>query len=269
MNDNHTNRNAATAKRILKKLFSFSIILPAFIFLFITQAFSQSHLQDVVQLKDGSIYRGLIKEQEKDFIKLETSGNLIVIQRASIDTIFLKAPTSSRDYVFRQKQFGYFSVTTIGDAVGSKPDDVYGNSGGTVNGISAQTVHGYRFFSHYMAGAGAGVDVAGNPMLQLYGDARYEPLKSQFTPYVFADFGYGIDLRGDDSTWYQKTSYSGGMMWGLGAGMRYNFKGVGAFVFDTEYKVMQRTEHISQYGDQQYVNEYSMQRIVFRVGLAF
>ncbi|MFI5136071.1 MAG: hypothetical protein ACHQD9_09485 [Chitinophagales bacterium] len=269
MNDNHTNLNAATAKRKLKKVFPFSIFFPAFLFLFCIQAFSQSHLQDVIQLKDGSIYRGLIKEESKDEIKLETGGNLIVIQRANVDTVYFKTETASRDYIFRQKQFGYFNVTTIGDAVGSKPADIYGNGGGTANGISAQTVHGYRFYSHYMAGAGAGVDVVGNPMLQFYADARYEPLKSQFTPYVFADLGYGIDLRGDDSTWYQKTSYSGGMMWGLGAGMRYNFKGVGAFVFDTEYKVMRRDEHISQYGSETFLNEYSLQRIVFRIGLAF
>jgi hypothetical protein len=240
--------------------------------LLISQVLSaQTTLQDVVKLNDGSIYRGLITERSADALKLETEGgNLFVIPCTEIDSTYVARPKNIKTCQFHQKSSGYFSVTSLGVPIGTQQEDYfYYNTGKVVAGFTAQTVHGYRFFDRLLAGAGCGIEIVQDPMLQLFADARYELLKLQYTPYVVADAGYGINLRSDVSATWQTSEFGGGFMWGIGAGMRFNFIQAGAIVFDAQYRVSRRTEEISFPETGAFVNQYTLRRIVLKLGLAF
>lgn len=234
-------------------------------------AVAQIIMQDVVVLKSGSVYRGLITERNGDQLKLETEcGNLISIPLNEIDSTFISKSKDIRTYPYHQKESGYFNVTSLGVPIGTQQQDYYYyNQQRVVAGFTAQTIHGYRFHSNFLAGGGCGIEVVQDPMLHLFADARYEILKLQYTPYLVADAGYGLNLRADINTAWQSTAFSGGGVWGIGAGMRFNFNQAGAVVFDAQYKISHRSEEVSYPESDSYVNKYTMRRIVFKIGLAF
>jgi len=169
-------------------------------------------------------------------------------------------------------RFGYFNITEIGTPVGTAPVYDYWYSSGEklVAGFTAQTIQGVRFNSHYLAGAGIGIDLIQHPMLQPFVDLRYELLKGRATPFGYADWGYNFDLSKTIDNGYQKTEYSGGTMWALGTGMRFNFKNTGAFLFDVGYKFSVRNEEVTYVdGNSSMRSEYNLRRMVIRMGLAF
>lgn len=236
-------------------------------------AFSQSHLQDVVYMKDGSTYRGIIRQQNSNDLKIEIAGgSLIVLSKQNIDSIKNENLPVSDGFTFRQKEFGYFNITEIGIPVGTAQvyDNWYSTSEKLVGGFAAQSIQGYRFYSHYMVGAGAAIDLIQHPMLQPFIDLRYELSKGRATPFAYADWGYNFDLSKTQSDTWQKTDYTGGTMWAAGAGMRFNFKSSGAFLFDVGYKYAVREEQMTYPGaDYSILNHYDLRRLIIRMGLAF
>lgn len=239
--------------------------------LFCMAATAQTVLQDVVQLRDRSIYRGNITERSNESIRLVIAGgNMMVIPLSTVDSAYTDTPQRYKDYAFVPSESGYFNVTSLGVPMGTRAEDYYYyDRSDVIAGFAAHSVHGYRFRMHYLAGGGVGLEIEQDPMLQLYADARYEILKLQYTPFIFADAGYGFNLRPDESTTFQNTTYSGGVIWGLGAGMRFNFSQAGALIFDTQYKVSSRSSEYSYSDSSSFLEEYTMRRIVFRLGLAF
>ena len=253
------------------------LILVTFsIFLFPSSYSSgQSHLQDVVYLKDGSIYRGIIKQESMTQVKIAIAGgSLIVLAKQNIDSVRTENLPVFDGFSFRQKKFGYFNVTEIGVPVGTAPVydywSSYSNDVKMTAGFTAQTIHGYRFYTHFLAGAGLAIDLIQHPMLQPFADIRYEMLKGRATPFAYGDVGYNFDLAKDQSNDYQTTEYSGGKTWGIGIGMRFNFKSSGAFLFDTGYKFSIRNEDVNYVdGNSSIRTQYDLQRMVIRMGLSF
>src|SRR5258705_13924492 len=108
MNDNYSLANAAWQKGKIRNGVFFFFSLLIFFFLSFTQSFAQTHLQDVIQLKDGTVYRGMIKEQNTEGVKIEIAGgSVIAIQRSNIDSVFGDSPVQFKDSKYRRKQFGY------------------------------------------------------------------------------------------------------------------------------------------------------------------
>lgn len=258
----------------LLPIITFILLMIAFVILVNSvPSKAQTNLQDVIYMKDGSIYRGVIREQGLNIVKIQiTGGSVFVLTRPDIDTILLQAKVSFNGATFRQKSFGYFNITEIGVPVGTMQDYSYwySNNSKIAGGFTAQTIHGYRFYSHFLGGTGVALDLIQHPMVQLFADARYEMLKGRATPFVYADLGYNFDVTSDLDDGYMKTTYSGGVTWGAGGGMRFNFENVGAFLFDVGYKLVERQEHITYVDDNSdIITQYSLQRIVIRIGLAF
>ena len=257
----------------MKKIFPLLLMITFPILFNSIPSIAQTNLQDVVYMKDGSIYRGIIKEQTLNRVKIQiTGGSVFVLTKTDIDTILQQTKVSFGGTTFHQKTFGYFNITEVGASTGTVQENTYWYSNNTKisGGFTAQTIHGYRFHSHYLAGAGVDIDLVQHPMLQFFADARYELLKGRTTPFTYANLGYNFDLASDLDDGYQKTEYSGGATWGIGAGMRFNFENAGAFLFDVGYKLAERQEHITYIdGNSDILTKYSLRRIVIRMGLAF
>lgn len=242
---------------------------------------AQALSEDVLYLKDGSILRGNIVEQYRDsLVKLQMNGgSIFAISTKLIGNIEYNAKPyqpdlpPGTDMPDSNKNSGYFNITAMGVLPGSNYyyDYYYGNpQSGTSVGFTIQTIHGYRFNKHLLAGAGLAIDIIQYPMGQLFADGRYEILDRKTTPFVFIDCGYGIPLSKGHQDANSEVTYSGGITAGGGAGMRINFRNEGAFILEAGYKMEKASENIKYetWGTDQ-TNNYTYSRLAIRVGLAF
>ena len=237
---------------------------------------AQTTFQDVVHLKNGTVYRGKIMEQHADStLKIEIAGgSVIAVSPAELSAIEFKVPydpqilaSASVGTTEEKPDHGYFNVTNIGLMPGTSYG--YYTTSSSV-GFTIETINGYRWNPWFLTGAGLGLDIIQVPMVQLFGDARYEILKKRATPFVYLDAGYGIPIAQANEDAYYNISYKGGFAWGTGVGMRFNFRNEGAFLISAGYKSEKRTETTSyQYDDSEIVSELSFKRLAIKVGLSF
>ena len=233
---------------------------------------AQTPVEDVVYLHDGSILRGTIKAQSSNELKIEIAGgSLFALQTSNIDSVVFDVKTSPTEYSYNHPTKGYFNITQVGVPLGSTTTfDWYSSYSKIAGGFAAQTINGYRFSPHLMAGGGVAINIVNHAMLQFFADGRYELLKRKATPYAYADVGYNIDLTADLDNGYEQTTYAGGLTWGVGTGVRFNFKHGGAFLFDVGYKLIQRKEQTTYpEGGSAILTQYSLNRLAIMIGLAF
>ncbi len=239
---------------------------------------AQSPGQDVLYLKDGSVLRGIIVAQYPDsLIKLRIDGgSIFAISTGQIIDIEYKSESHQvaiADIQDKDKVSGYFNITETGVLPGANYnyDYYYGSpSAATSVGFTIQTIHGYRFNKHLLAGAGLAMDIIQYPMGQLFADGRYEILKGKATPFIYIDGGYGIPLNKGHHEVNSEVSYRGGITAGGGVGMRVNFRQEGAFILEAGYKMEKSSEYVryDAWGTDQ-TNYYTFSRLAIRVGLAF
>ncbi len=240
---------------------------------------AQNVYEDVMYLKDGSMFRGSIKEQIPDsMVKIEiVGGNLITITSKQLDHIeYGKAgasrkPFQSADTIQEAKKQGYFNITEFGLMPGTNYSyDYYGYNNQSPVGINIHSINGYRFNPHLLIGGGVGLNLIQQAMMELYADARWEVLNRKATPYAYADAGYGFALTQKQEDIYSSISFKGGFSWSTGIGMRFNFHRDGAFLVSAGYKMMKRSEHVtSDWTPYETDREYTYNRVTMMVGLAF
>ena len=245
-------------------LYSFIFIL-CFLFSFHSVS-AQTNTQDVIFLKDGSIYRGQISGTTTDgSIKLLTSdNNLIVFNKAQIDSMKQEKAKGVTLSKFTPKSKGYFNITNVGLMAGE-------------NGAGAlfETVNGYRFCHLLEVGGGLGIEYTNVVLMPLYLSVRSDLLKGKTTPFVHLDCGYNfyVGSRNNYNYYYndlslQKYSYRGGLNASGGVGVKINTRSDCAFVISWAYKF----EHWSY--DYSYLEnnthyDYNYQRMVLKLGLEF
>jgi len=250
-----------------------------------TECFSQTpdgngKLEDVVYLRDGSMFRGVIKELIADsLVKIEiVGGNLMVIPQKEIDHIDYHIRQESRTIKTdldscppAPRDHGYFNTSELGIMPGANySDGYYGYGNQSPVGFTIQTINGYRFNSNFLVGGGLGMDIIQQAMLQFFADARWEMLHRRATPFLYVDIGYGIPVSKEPQSDYFQTTYKGGLMWGSGVGMRFNFHREGAFLVGVGYKMDKRSEEVVSEGwpyDSKY--DYTFNRLVMKFGLSF
>ena len=203
--------------------------------------FAQSGMQDVIYLKDGSIYKGMIIEQVPNVsYKIESSnGNVFAVKLEEIEKITKEERASGyhhkghhghkhwkRDSIrYIPKQKGYFFEAQL------LIENVQGG---------LRVVNGYKFNKYAYLGVGVGVDflisnpfnqringlnkkaLAGTyPSLYLYFQSD-GPSKGRFTPFIAAEGGYTVAFK----SWNEEAiddfgnNISGGPMAGLGLGFK-------------------------------------------------
>lgn len=222
-------------KLLLKSVVVCSFLLAPFLVL------GQSHMQDVIYLKDGSIYKGMIIEQVPNVsYKIESrDGNVFAVKIEDIEKITKEAKQVSyhqkahrghghwkKDSIrYKPKAKGYFFEGQV------LIENVQG-------GLRA--INGYKFNKYAYLGVGVGVDflmsnpfnpkinglekkeVAGTyPSLYLYFQSD-GPTKGRFTPYIALEGGYAMAFKGKDeeATDDFGNRLKGGPMAGLGLGFK-------------------------------------------------
>ncbi|HSG68579.1 MAG TPA: hypothetical protein VK994_07730 [Bacteroidales bacterium] len=177
--------------------------------------------EDVVYLKNGSVIRGMIIEQvPNQSIKIKTHDrNIFVfefdqVERITKEEIPAELQTGkvheSPAPEFVPKEKGFESNFDLGLAINM-------DWGEPVIGFSGSA--GYRFFTQFYAGAGAGVELFGNrTMVPVFMSIRNDFVRAKVTPFFRADLGYAFGWveDADGSDW-------GGIFIDPAIGVRFNF----------------------------------------------
>ena len=232
---------------------------------FYHSSFAQSKTQDVIYLKEGSIYRGDVTGIGLDgSIKLLTAGNnLIVFSKSSIDSMKQESYKAKNYSALNIKPKGFFNITSVGLMAGE-------------NGAGAlfETVNGYRF-NHLLAiGGGVGIEYSDVVLMPLYFSVRSDLFSGKVTPFVHADCGYNFMVGQRNNYYYyyyedsDNTTNHGGLNAGAGVGVKINTRGDFAFMISWAYKFEQWSRDYD-YMDTHNHYDYEYQRMVLKVGLEF
>ncbi len=227
-----------TMKTHIQKVLVLLLLAPMF-------ALSQSRMQDVIYLKDGSIYKGLIIEEVPNVsYKIESrDGNVFAVQVADIEKITKEAPEPRYRHHdgHGRKGHGHWRNDTI--RYKPKTKGYFFEGQVLIENVQGgvRAINGYKFNKYAQLGVGVGVDflmsnpfnpringlekkelAATYPSLYLYFQSD-GPSKGRFTPYFTLEGGYTVAWKGwdnDVATDDFGNRIKGGPMAGAGIGFK-------------------------------------------------
>lgn len=195
-------------------------------FLMAGNSYAQSK-EDVVYLTNGSILRGKVIENAvgvKTTIEI-VGRNIIVVPDSAVKMILMDQPIISKN---RENK--------------SSPVEIAANVnfyGGSNNSAGFTFITAYNFPFRLAIGAGMGIEWFDHQQIPFMADIKYCFLKGSWSPFVYAQSGYAVPLSkksGDDNWYNQYTDYYGGVLAGVGGGMRFNFTRHNALIFSVGYR---------------------------------
>ena len=233
-------------------------IVTIFLCIFTFNTFAQKQNEDVLYLKNGSIYRGKITEKNEQTVKIETyDKNIFAVQLSDIQEI--KQEVSLRKLVNLYKERGYVHYTELGPLAGSNR----ASNGVTTSAFSFQTVNGYKFNQYLFTGIGIGAD--------LYAVQTFVPIvlsvRGDFTnkgnkiPFYFVEGGYSINATSND---VDGIKYQGGNTFAAGLGLKILFNENTGFVIGAGYR-FQRSELLEK--GKTTIEDFD--RLTLRIGFSF
>ena len=233
-------------------------IVTIFLCIFTFNTFAQKQNEDVLYLKNGSIYRGKITEKNEQTVKIETyDKNIFAVQLSDIQEI--KQEVSLRKLVNLYKEKGYVHYTELGPLAGSNR----ASNGVTTSAFSFQTVNGYKFNQYLFTGIGIGAD--------LYAVQTFVPIvlsvRGDFTnkgnkiPFYFVEGGYSINATSND---VDGIKYQGGNTFAAGLGLKILFNENTGFVIGAGYR-FQRSELLEK--GKTTIEDFD--RLTLRIGFSF
>ena len=260
------------------------ILLPLIMFL-TSLAFSQSNIEDVVYLKNGSILRGKITENKYGAIKIEIAGgSMFVFQQSETDSIKKEFITKRQVAELRKSYFrrerGFRNMTEAGIIYGvdlKKPDNnnyYYNYNNADDVGLSLHTVNGYQFWPYLYVGAGMGIDRFINykqSFSPFYLRIATEFLKTKVTPYVFCDVGYSHMWKQRNTDYYSYEN-KGGFYVSAGGGLRIYTRSRASVILSVAYKRNNSETKwwYTQWSDGSYYTiKRTYQRLAVSVGVTF
>lgn len=201
----------------------------------------QSNMHDVIYLKDGSIYKGIIIEQVPNVsYKIESrDGNVFAVKIEDIEKITKEA----RQVTYHHKSHrghGHWKKDSIRYQPKAKGYFFEGQI--LIENVQGglRAINGYKFNKYAYLGVGVGIDflmsnpfnnringlekkeMAGTyPSLYLYFQSD-GPTKGRFTPYIALEGGYTMAWKGreDDAVDDFGNRLKGGPMAGVGLGFK-------------------------------------------------
>ncbi|MFY0674862.1 MAG: hypothetical protein JXQ87_15795 [Bacteroidia bacterium] len=201
--------------------------------------------QDVVYLKNGSILKGTLLQNDS-IVKIEIIGGSIFSYDAN--EVLKTAKEEYKRVNFKGpitlQQDGWFTEISFGIPYGI---DQWGwpTGGVTLNGIL-----GYQFKSLVKVGLGTGIDYYGNEatMLPFFTRATGDLTQKTTTPFYVVDLGYAANIS---SSWNNDEDHYGGFLMFLGGGFKFNTRRNYHFNFSLGYK----TQFASSYYFQTWLEE--------------
>ena len=240
----------------MKTYTSFLTILLAMIFC--QNALAQDDREDVIYLKNGAIYRGVIVEQiPGESYKIEIAGGSVIKIAAQDVLRVVKEPkvrngrADRRDYPDDEKGYSYRKPRRDRE----EHEFVYRDKGYFFQGqivagffeIGTRVINGYKFGQYGFLGLGLGIDIVMGPVnggggggggsfpfpdvntdyagphIPLFVYYAGDILMKKITPFYAVELGYAFRPGSTDA--YSGDSYIGGVMAAVGFGVRMNKRG--------------------------------------------
>ena len=227
-------------------------------FLISLNSFAQNQNDDVIYLKNGSIFRGKIISKNDQFIKLETyDKNVFVVQFTDIQEIRKEASFKKLANIYKEK--GFVHYTELGPLAGSNR----ASNGVTTSAFSFQTTNGYKFNQYLFAGVGIGADLYAVQtfvpiVLSIRGDLTNKGSK---IPFYFVESGYSINATSND---VDGIKYQGGNTFAAGLGLKIIFQENTGFTIGIGYR-FQRSELV----EKTKISIEDFNRLTLRIGFSF
>ena len=228
------------------------------------KAIAQSHLEDVVYLENGSVYRGtLLTNYPDSTVAIQILGGSIIVTPRSTVTAIKKEPAFDPfQTIYTPRDTGYTILGSIGLLMGS---DSWGYAGGVV----VDMINGYHFSERVQAGLGLTIEASDNFYLSIYLDGRWNFRSGKNTPFVYGDFGLHTPLIDKDASWV--TDYDPGITGGAGIGIRLNStKKQTGFIMSLGYKLSRYS--ISEedwWSGNPIVYNYTKNKALFKIGFVW
>lgn len=236
------------------KNFKLITVVFAAMFVFNQSLLAQEGMEDVVYLKNGNVYRGIIVEQVPgESIKIKTiGGNVFSVAIADLQKITkedkIEAPRAPRPE-FGNRDFArkhdYQKNDSLRQKFPRKKRGYFFQSQLLIEAVQGgvRIVNGYRFNRFAQLGVGVGVDfVLASPSeffrstsdgfrgsyLPLYLYFSGDILKTRITPFYAVEAGYAWRFGGGgfpfNNGGFNNSNVRGGVMGGAGIGVRFNTK---------------------------------------------
>jgi hypothetical protein len=157
--------------------------------------FAQSE-KGYVYLKNGSVLKGKYAYLEnKQKVKIETSGNIWIFTTNEIDSISSKRIKTLNQNEKSLSNSKLFYRTELGVLVGNSD-----NSQSAPFSISASA--NYLLFSKFSAGLGFGVEFFNETYMPVFANFEYRLKESSSSPYAFLKIGYQVPLEESNAIYY-------------------------------------------------------------------
>lgn len=171
-----------------------------------TVAIQAQEVYDLINLKDGSFYKGNVTEyipEDHATIKL-LDGRVITVKSADIASMNI-ADNEVIKKNFDVKSKGYFHNSLFGPQFGKS------NYGNLQTSFAYNMVNGYKINGHH-PGIGLGMEKhAGKWYIPLYADYSYQILNKRFSPFVGVNGGFMIPLEANNNEgWHGNYNYTKG-----------------------------------------------------------
>jgi len=203
----------------------------SFSFLIVLHVDAQKYVIDVIHLKNGDVYKGIIIEQpDTEIVRIETlCKNIINFDMK--DVLSVKSEKFSPWFIhmpFTPGPKGYLNITDLGTLIGS------GNN--NRNAIfSISSFNGYGFSSK-MVGGSIGFEIFETLMLPVYFEFRGVLAISKFSPFFSLKAGYSFALEDPESYWGENYNSTGGYLFGTGLGALIWINNHNAFEISIQYR---------------------------------
>jgi hypothetical protein len=224
---------------------------------------------DMVVLKDSTRYYGQV-------IAFDTDGHLTIITTnrqyyvidmsrvARVARVLNAGPPRTKLPYNVKKKPGYFNECEMGLNMGARVDPW--SEYVAVAGFSLLIVNGYRWNQFLQAGIGMGIEVYERfPFSPFFLKVGGNVVEGPVSPVYWAELGYTLAWAEIDT--------KGGLLMGLGSGLRFNSRGNGSFQVGFGYRLHQATVGFTTWdpwgNPVTEQRRYQFNRVCMRLGVAF
>ena len=179
-----------------------NLFITGLLFIISVFALSAQNYQEVVYLKNGSVIRGTVIEQQPNvLLKVKTAdGSIFVYPMNEMEKITKEEAInreSEKSNRIRTDVKGYRGSVEVGTIVNFKASGIPIDKGA----FSITTSHGYQFNPHLFLGAGIGLDyhaAGGRLFMPLFADVRANFLNRDITPFWGVKIGYAVGSKASE-----------------------------------------------------------------------
>lgn len=241
---------------------------------------AQLIMEDVVYLKNGSVIRGIIVNNENDSIRIArfrnyfnvfTAGDIKKIEKEEIKlskrSLRSNIIPDYKDLVTEYK--GFYSYSTIGMLIGKSESD-------DANTYSFHTIAGYGFNRIAGVGLGIGVEKLKTEIIPVFVSFKSVLMERTNSPFILFQAGYSFPLSDEKKSGDQYNPatyhYTGGLNVGFDLGIYSSKHPKRAFTITAGYRYQLIEETSSVYYWWENATEtktYQFNRIAVKIGFLF